>query len=524
MPNPDPSHKLDHIVVVMFENRSFDNILGSLYQPGEKPSFEGVLGKGLSNPIPAGVPGSERKVVPAHKALDMDTPDPDPGEEHPHINTQLYGTVAPPENQLKPIDEMEPPFNGPTDPGAEPTMDGFVKDYINSFQAEMGRPPTYDEYAQIMAYYTSDQLPVITTLARGFACFDHWFCEVPSQTYCNRSFIHAASSSGKVNNSPAGKFEAENDAPTVFERLEDAGKGWRVYIDPEQLVPATALIHARRLMPRFADRFRTIYDFYHDAKEGELPEYSFIEPNMLHPHTDMHPPGSCRLRHELHIKASNAMLGGEQLLASVYEAIRNGVHLEEGKSNWANTLLLVTFDEHGGIFDHVPPPKVPPPEAPTGKEEEGFRFDRSGVRVPAIAISAWVDEGTVVNEEYRHTSVVRTLRERWALGDPLTQRDASARDIAPVLSRTAPRPRDQWPQVAPRHLSFLERAEEEFFRPLGCLENNIVGEALAHEARMKNASSAGDLEKMGVKEAKTHLKRIRDDMFPGIAGGRTKPG
>lgn len=519
MSEVDSRQRLDHIVVIMFENRSFDNVLGSLYNPGEKPSFEGVLGKDLSNPIPGDAPGSERKVVPVHPASNMDTPDPDPGEEHPHVNTQLYGTVSPVENKFKPIHEMQPPFNAPA-AGTEPTMDGFVRDYINAFQAEMKSPPKYDDYAQIMAYYTPDQLPVLTTLAKGFACFDHWFCEVPSQTYCNRSFIHAASSSGMVNNSPVGKFEAENDAPTVFERLEDAHRDWKVYIDPEQLVPATALIHARRLMPRFADRFHTIFDFYHDAEEGELPTYSFIEPNMLHPHTDMHPPGSCRLRHELHIEASNAMLGGEQLLARVYEAVRDATHLEEGRSNWANTLLLVTFDEHGGIFDHVPPPGVPPPTVPTGQEEEGFRFDRSGVRVPAIAVSAWVDEGTVVSEEYRHTSVIRTLMERWSLGAPLTQRDAMARDIAPLLNRTSPRPREEWPAVTYRS-SFLERVEEDFFRPLGGLENNLVGEALAHEARVNVSSAAGDPEMMGVRSARTHLKRIRDQMFPGVANGRT---
>ena len=269
----------------------------------------------------------------------MDTPDPDPGEEHPHANTQLYGTVSPETNRFSSVRDMMPPYNAPSDPGQEPTMQGFITDYINAFKTEMGELPKYDDYAQIMAYYIPSQLPVVTTLARGFACFDHWFCEVPSQTYCNRSFIHAASSSGFVNNHPVGKFESENDAPTIFERLEDAGKTWKVYVDPEQLVPATALIHARRLMPRFADRFRTILDFYSDAKEGELPNYSFIEPNMLHPHTDMHPPGSCRLRHELHIKPSNAMLGGELLLARVYEAVRDGVNLQDGKSNWTNTLL-----------------------------------------------------------------------------------------------------------------------------------------------------------------------------------------
>ena len=518
---PDPAKKLDHIVVIMFENRSFDNVLGYLYKPGEVPSFEGVYGKNLSNPIPSDAPGAERGTVPVHPAENMDTPDPDPGEEHPHTNTQLFGTVNPPDNRFKSIHDMQAPFNAPPDPTREPSMDGFVADYINAFKVEMRELPSYDEYAQIMACYTSDQLPVLSTLAKGFACFDHWFCEVPSQTYCNRSFIHAASSSGFVNNGPVGKFDALNDAPTIFERLHKAGLSWKVYIDPEQLVPATGLIHARRLLPDYADRFRTIYEFYDDAREGQLPTYSFIEPNMLHPHTDMHPPGACYLRHVLHLKPPNAMLGGEQLLADVYGAVRNSKS-EQG-SNWANTLLLVTFDEHGGTYDHVPPPRVPPPNPPTGHEEEGFQFDRSGVRVPTIAISAWIDQGMVVKEEFRHTSVIRTLRERWPIGGPLTARDASAADIAPVLSRAVPRPPEQWPEVVPRPLGILAKIEEEVIeRPLSCLENNLIGEALAHEGRANNRSPLASLEGMLRKDAMVHLKRIQAESFPGVATGRTK--
>ena len=511
---------MDHMVVIMFENRSFDNVLGYLYQADEAPTFEGLTGKNLSNPIPGDVPGADQKVVPVHPAENLDSPDPDPGEEHPHINTQLYGTVSPGENRFREIDDMQPPFNAPACPAVEPSMDGFVSDYINAFKVEMRRLPTYDEYAQIVACYTPEQLPVLSTLAKGFACFDHWFCEVPSQTYCNRSFIHAASSSGLVNNSPVGTFEAKNDAPTIFERLAEAGKTWKVYIDPEQLVPATALIHARRLMPKFADRFRTIYDFYHDARTGELPAYSFIEPNMLHPHTDMHPPGSCRLRHDLRLKDPNAMIGGELLLSRVYDAVKNSA--TESGSNYSNTLLIVTFNEHGGTYDHVPPPRVPPPVPFRGDEEEGFHFDRSGVRVPAIAISAWIDKGTVVTGEFRHTSVIRTLRERWSLGGPLTQRDAVAADIAPLLTRTTPRPPGDWPSVVPRQLPFLSSLEEKVFdRPLGCLENNIVGEALAHEARYYDRPPAGDVRKMMRKDAIVHMKRIRDNMFPGISKGLT---
>jgi phospholipase C len=141
-------------------------------------------------------------VVPVHVATSMDAPNPDAGEERPHTNTQLFGTVAPAANRFLSYEAMQPPFNAPDDPGREPTMDGFVLDYVNTFRSETGRLPGYDEYAQIMSCYTPEQVPVISTIARGFATFDHWFCEVPSQTFTNRSFYHAATASGLVVNPP----------------------------------------------------------------------------------------------------------------------------------------------------------------------------------------------------------------------------------------------------------------------------------------------------------------------------------
>jgi phospholipase C len=110
---------------------------------------------------------------------------------------------------------------------------------------------------------------------------------------------------------------------------------------------------------------------------------------------------------------------------------------------------MVNFDEHGGTFDHVPPPPAPAPVPSGSLGQMGFGFDRSGVRVPAIAVSAWIPQRTVVTAEYRNTSVLRTLRGRWDLGPPLTARDAVARDIAPVLSLDVPRPPEDWPDVIP---------------------------------------------------------------------------
>ena len=170
---------LDRVVVVLFENRSLDNVLGHLYRPDDGKTFEGVIGKELTNPIPDWAEhGAERKVVPYTVATDMDAPNPDSGEEWFHTNTQLYN-VLDEQNRFKVTAEIVAPWNEPP-AGATPTMDGFVADYISTFTGEMGRQPTYEEYAHIMTGYTPDQLPVLNGIAREFGVFDHWFSEVPS--------------------------------------------------------------------------------------------------------------------------------------------------------------------------------------------------------------------------------------------------------------------------------------------------------------------------------------------------------
>jgi phospholipase C len=147
---------IDHFVLVLFENRSFDNLLGHLYRPGEVESFEGVLGRDLSNPIPAWAEhGAELRTVPYGIATDMDSPNPDPGEEYPHTNTQLFN-VLDQSNRFKDATEMAPPYNAPSDARQQPTMDGFVTDYISFLTAELGRQPLYDEYRQIMTGCTPE--------------------------------------------------------------------------------------------------------------------------------------------------------------------------------------------------------------------------------------------------------------------------------------------------------------------------------------------------------------------------------
>ncbi len=449
MPRPDRSSALDHVVVLMFENRSFDNLLGRLYLPGEIASFEGVFGKDLANPVPEwAADRSGGASVSYGVPADMNTPSTDPGEEYQHVNTQLFGVIDPAANRNVLANKMVAPFNAPADARQRPSMNGFVADYISAFTAEIGRQPRYDEYAQIMTGYTPAQMPVTAALARGFTSFDHWFCEVPSQTFANRSFFHAGSSSGYVDNlSPPDSFPLHNTAETIFERLDQQGLSWRVYCDPPSHISLTGIIHAPRLWPYFATKFVSTDQFLQDAADGNLPTYSFIEPNLLYGHNDMHPAFDALFR-DTPIDSPSSLLGGEALLAKIYNAVRSASS-PQGSNAW-NTLLVVTFDEHGGTYDHVPPPLAPPPHPAAAADQMNFGFDRSGVRVPTIAISAWAPGQAVVTSQHRATSVIATLRNRWQLGAPLTARDAIAADLAPVLSLETPRDPAGWPDVVPR--------------------------------------------------------------------------
>jgi len=185
----------------------------------------------------------------------------------------------------------------------------------------------------------------------------------------------------------------------------------------------------------------------------------------------------------------------------------------------------VTFDEHGGTYDHVPPPAAASPEG--SESEEGFKFDRLGVRIPTVIVSAWVDERRVVTDNFQSTSVIRTVRDWWGLAGPLTVRDAAAPSLLPVLSRSAPRPAQSWPEVKPRKLGKIEQAEEDFLRlverldsPIERLEKDLLADALAHEAAVSATEPLANPEKITHKEAHEHIRRISTKFFPGIVGGR----
>ena len=168
-------------------------------------------------------------------------------------------------------------------------MDGFVTDYISTFTAEVGRQPTYEEYAQIMTGYTPEQVPVLNGIARGFGVFDHWFSEVPSQTFMNRSFWTAATSSGIVVNSPVKKWFTKNDAETLFERLEQHGRTWKIYVMEPMSLSFHGIIHYSRCKDRLATNVVPFAEFERDAAAGTLPDFSLIEPNFISGHSDYHP-------------------------------------------------------------------------------------------------------------------------------------------------------------------------------------------------------------------------------------------
>ena len=486
----------DHLVVVMFENRSFDNVLGYLYEAGSVPrdqKFNGVAGCSYSNPVPSYINDGNRSVTVRRSpgsGPDMSNPNPDPGEEYPHVNTQLFNIVNPPSNEFQRASHrksqqsgyMKEPWNSPTH-DQTPTMDGFVHDYCSNFVSVNtefpleNQLPNFDQYRVIMDCFGPESLPVINTLASEFAVYDAWFSAVPSQTFCNRSFFQASSSSGFLDNDPYAKWLL-NIAPTIFNRLADAGLSWKVYYDAKQCIPLTALIHAPMLKKYWKTNFATMETFYADVAGGRLPAYAFVEPRMFWGHNDYHPPAA--LIEGTSIGATSDVRAGELLLHQVYSAVRASASTPG--SNALNTLLLVTFDEHGGTYDHVAPPRAVAPQGLLLEHEYDFGFDRLGVRVPTIAISAYTQKNTVINRGVHHGTVISSLCEKYHL-KPLTDRDRHAPSLADALNLETPRPPLTWPVTVPPPVSpgalYADPLSPEIAkRPLNKLERDIVGLAM----------------------------------------------
>lgn len=408
----------------MLENRSFDNVFGWLYDPANEPpynkvpeNFEGLSGRSCTNPAPDG------RVIPAGKTDDPRSPQPNPGEPFEDVYSQMYNV---PLLALKDV---------PPNPATPANMQGFIRNY-----AEQKDAPA--DSTKIMDSLTPRTVPVLSALAHNYALCDHWFASIPTQTFCNRSFVHAGTSSGYVNNGGGGLCFV-NDTATIFDLLEEAGESWKIYCGG-WLLETFALVTQKRLWKHVAsDHFSHFKEFLVAAKTGELPSYAFIEPIYFDslvwgPRNDAHP--ECN---PYEFYGPSSVHHAEALVWKIYDAVRNG-------PGWDKTLLLILFDEHGGCYDHVPPPtsldcdvaiapddNIIPAGQPGGA---GFKFDRLGPRVPAIVISAYTAPQTRLNGVFEHTSVLSTLVNCFDLpAGRMGRRQQKARDVSAALALKNPR-------------------------------------------------------------------------------------
>jgi phospholipase C len=264
--------------------------------------------------------------------------------------------------------------------------------------------------------FTPTMLPVLSGLARGFAVCDQWFSSAPTETLPNRAFACAGTSQGHMDDKTK-----TYTAPSIFGLLTKNNLDWRIYgYDAEPLT--------RMTFPDTTNapetHFGLFTDFQAAAAAGTLPPYTFLEPSWESTGNSQHPNYNVAL--------------GEQLIHDVYYALRNG-------PGWNQTLLIVTYDEHGGCYDHVPPPtNAVPPDTDAG--EYGFDFKRFGLRVPTVLVSPLIPAGTVFRVAANsmpldHTSILKTVEQRWGL-PALTARDAAAPAIGAVLTLKTPRTDD----------------------------------------------------------------------------------
>ena len=446
--------KVKHIVVVMFENRSLDTMLGWLYsngnQPGlvlpvgSSPAFDGV-DLTMSNPSRSGM-----QIHVTESASGATVPNPDPQETFDNVTQQILGASA-------------------GAPGVPPSpMQGFVVNYQTTSTADA---------SQVMQCHSTDQLPVLATLAGAYAVSDAWFASVPSQTWPNRAFVHAGTSNGRINNgSVPDPFKW--DVPTIFNVLASVGATWSVYSDTIVTPSLTRTMFPKLWDASLASHFKGFPDFVDACANDTLPQYSFVEPSFLVDPNDQHPPHDVR--------------AGDAFLHAIWTAVSTS-------PAWRDTLLIITFDEHGGCFDHVLPPSgALPPDDARSPGDEGFGFDRFGVRVPAVLVSPYIAAGTVFRSPtqtpYDHTSILATLRD-W-LSIPAAQMLPSARIAdAPTLEQvlTLSVPRDDIPTIGAPTAHFVQPAMTE---PLNDLQVSL----LAGSARRLGLDPAATLAPMATRQ------------------------
>ena len=392
---------IEHVFVLMLENRAFDHLLG----------FSGITGQDAANGGSTeinGLTGSEAntfngRAYSVSRGAD-DVMPVDPEHEFTNVLEQLCGP-------------------GATYPagGAYPTINntGFVASYVASGGAA--------DPGEVMKCFAPGQLPVLTALAQEFAVCDNWYASMPGPTWPNRMFVHAASSGG-LDHSPTteeivewetiGGFQFK--AGSIFDALKKNGVSWRLYAGDD--FPMVSALKGISLFD-----IRHYSNFAGDLGQSTFPySYLFIEPsydvtNAYKNSTSEHPLTDITL--------------GEGLIKETYEAIRNSPH-------WTSSVLIVTWDEHGGFYDHAIPPGAVAPSDTTPQDKHsqyGFTFQQYGPRVPGVVISPLVPKNVIDHRLYDHASILATIEAFFAV-NPLTQRDAKANRLDALLSLSTPRP------------------------------------------------------------------------------------
>ncbi|GGP17623.1 phospholipase C [Silvimonas iriomotensis] len=365
---PDP---IEHVVVLMMENRSFDHMLGDLGKlipglDGVAPASPGRNTDSVSGKVytqlnnASDTVGTDGKFVPAHEFVDV---------------------------QQQISDQMG--------------------HFVDNYRAGPGKALPPDELdthlQQVMSYFKAGELPVLHTLAQHFMVCDRWFSSLPGPTWPNRFFVHSGTCLGELLmpslSSPLTwpSLLKNYNQDTLYDRLSDAQPpiSWKIYHDG---FPQTALLGKVRARD-WQQAYGTMADFTAACagKAADFPAYAFIEPRYFDngngTENDQHP--------------SAGVQQGEQLIAAVYNAIRNNDEL------WSSTLLIITWDEHGGFYDHVVPPATVGPDTALSTSPP-FDFTRLGVRVPAVLVSPWVPPG-VDHTVYDHTSILRYACRKWNL-------------------------------------------------------------------------------------------------------------
>jgi phospholipase C len=340
---------LDHIVVLMLENNSFDRMLGGLFPPRLDPQNPG-----------GGVQGAASQ----YSNIDQTT-----GKNYSMAATSAREMPDDPGHDLQ--DALQQISNHSS---------GFVNNFVAKYPKSVAT-----ERQEIMSYYADGALPVLHDLAKNFTVCDRWFSSMPGPTWPNRLFLYSGTSWGFTDMNSLHYW----GQPTLFDLLSNHGVSWQLYYGD---VSSTYIL-ANKPDPSSCASLRY---FYQDTKKPEpsFPKFCLIEPGYFGKiPNDQHPP--------------HDVFRGEALIADVYNALRANDAL------WQRTLLVVTYDEHGGFYDHIDPPAAIAPDSK--RDSSGFNFDQYGVRVPAVLISPWLDQG-VITDALDHTSMVKFVLEHSGLG------------------------------------------------------------------------------------------------------------